>query len=193
MKRTIIRCKAFNSFLRNYKNDIESINYKVYALRYIPPAYMIDIKMNNDIFPKPLKLIIDQISEHTFYSIRVIVGDRVLLGGTYSSTGPLTNLEEILKAIFWTNSNNIIDQVSNNDLKKFLENKVDEFNLKHTELVDSNDQRTIIHFKLTSTFIIAINNSKIWKVGYYYPNTRRVRRKMKINKDSDSLVRIVSL
>ena len=193
MKRTIIRCDAFNSFLKNYKNDIESINYRVYALRYIPSAYIIDIKMNGNVFPKPLRLVIDRIDEHTFNSIRIIVEGRVLLGGTYSPTYPLTNLEEILKYIFWTNSNNVIDQVNNSDLKEFLENNINEFNLKHSEIIESNDQRTLIHFKLTSSFIIAINNSKVWKVGYYHPNTRQVRRKMKINKDSNSLVRIVSL
>lgn len=193
MKRTIIRCDAFNGFLKNYKNNIESIDYKVYALRFIPSAYMIDIKMSDNVFPKPLRLVIDRINEHNFNDIRVLVEGRVLFGGTYSSTSSLTNLEEILKSIFWVNSNNVIDQVNNNDLKEFLENKIDEFNLKHSEVVESNDQRTIIHFKLTSSFIIAINNSKIWKVGFYHPNTKRVRRKMKINKDSNSLVQIVSL
>lgn len=190
MKKTIIRCIAFNSFLKDYADNIEYINCSV-SIKCGLPTYKIDLKMSDTIFPKPLKLLIGNLNIDYFCDFQVILGSRVLLGGSCSTS--IYNLKELLDPMFWVNPTNVIDSVSNEDLRRILENDVEEFNLKHSEVEISDDTKTVIRFNLTSSFIIATINSDIWEIGYYYPGTKQVRRKMLINKNNSALSRIVGV
>lgn len=190
MKKTTIRCKAFDSFLKDYASDIEYINRSVF-IRCGLPNYIVDLKMCDAIFPKPLELFIGRVYTDYFCNTRVFLGDRVLFGGLIPDS--ISNLRELLDPIFWVNPINIINSINNEDLRKVLENDLKEFDLKHSEIIVNDDTKITIHFKLTNAFITAMNNSDIWEIGYYYPGTKKIRRKMSINKNSDSLSRIVGV
>ena len=190
MKKTTIRCKAFDSFLKDYASDIEYFSCSVF-IRCGLPNYIVDLKMCNAIFPKPLELLISRIYTDYFCNTRVFLGDRVLFGGLIPDS--ISNLRELLDPIFWVNPINIINSINNEDLRKVLENDLKEFDLKHSEILVNDDTKITIHFKITNAFITAMNNSDIWEIGYYYPGTKKIRRKMSINKNSDSLSRIVGV
>lgn len=190
MKKTTIRCKAFDSFLKDYASDIKYFSCSVF-IRCGLPNYIVDLKMCDAIFPKPLELFIGRVYTDYFCNTRVFLGDRVLFGGLIPDS--ISNLKELLNPIFWVNPNNIINSINNEDLRKVLENDLKEFDLKHSEIIVNNDTKITIHFKITNAFITAMNNSDIWEIGYYYPGTKKIRRKMSINKNSDSLSKIVGV
>lgn len=190
MKKTTIRCKAFDSFLKDYASDIEYFSCSV-LIRCGLPNYIVDLKMCDAIFPKPLELFIGRVYTDYFCNTRVFLGDRVLFGGLFPDS--ISNLKELLDPIFWVNPINMIDSINNEDLRRILKNNLKEFDLKHSEIIANDDTKITIHFKLTNTFITAMNDGDIWEIGYYYPGTKRIRRKMSINKSSDNLSKIVGV